>query len=77
MVKQLDTAEAVIDALGGAAATARLTGRKSQHVWNWKNTDRLPAETFLIISNELKTLGKSAPPSLWGIANPSTTSKAS
>lgn len=70
MTKPLATAAEVIEALGGPAATARLTGRKAQHVWNWKNSDRLPAETFLVISSELEALGKSAPPSLWGIAVP-------
>jgi hypothetical protein len=67
---ELQTAEQVIQAVGGAAATARLTGRKPQHVWNWKNAGRFPADTFLIISEELKTSGKTAPPSLWGIVEP-------
>jgi hypothetical protein len=71
----LKTAEDVIAALGGATATARLTGRKPQHVWNWKNTGRLPADTFLIVSEELKSSGKSAPPALWGIAEPQSAGK--
>jgi hypothetical protein len=32
--------------------------------------ERFPADTFLIISEELKTSGKTAPPSLWGIVEP-------
>lgn len=67
---ELRTAEQVIEALGGPAATARLTGRKDQHVWNWKRDGRLPAKTFLIVSQELQSRGLTAPPALFGIDEP-------
>lgn len=63
----LQTAGEVIDALGGTAATARLTGRKVQHVSNWRAAGRLPAKTFLVLQAELRERELSAPPSLWGI----------
>jgi hypothetical protein len=67
----LETAEDVIEALGGVPATARLTGRKDGRVVsNWKVRKRLPADTFLIVSDELKRLGKNASPSVWGITAP-------
>lgn len=64
---RLKTSSDVIDALGGTAATARFTGRKDQHVSNWRATGRLPADTFLIISKELERKSLKASPSLWGI----------
>ena len=71
MVEYLTDAEAVIDALGGNVEVAKMTSRKdSGVVWNWRKSGRLPADTFLIISEELERLGKKAPPSVWGIAEP-------
>ncbi len=66
----LRTAGEVIDALGGTAATARFTGRQAQHVSNWRASGRLPADTYLIVTKELKRLRKKASPTLWGIKNP-------
>jgi hypothetical protein len=67
----LHTAGEVIDALGGTAATARLTGRNPQHVSNWRASGRLPADTFLILQAELREREKQAPPAIWGIKEPS------
>lgn len=71
----LDTASDVIDALGGTGAAARLAAPSApnkhcsvQAVTNWRSTGRLPSYTFLIFSEALSALGKSASPSLWGIA---------
>lgn len=68
--RELQTAGQVIDALGGTAATARLTNRAAQHVSNWRKANRLPADTFLILREELTKRGKNAPPSVWGIREP-------
>jgi hypothetical protein len=73
VTRELQAAGDVIDALGGTAATARLTGRKVQHVSNWRASKRLPADTFLILQGELRERGLSAPPSLWGIKEPEPT----
>ena len=69
--RELQTAGSVIDALGGTAATARLTDRKAQHVTNWRAAGRLPADTFLILSKELEARGLTAPAEVWGIKTPS------
>ena len=73
----LTSASAVIDALGGTKATAEMLmwhapekGTKDQHVSNWRSTRRLPAWTFLILTQELGAIESSAPPSLWGIKEP-------
>jgi hypothetical protein len=68
--KKLSTAAEVIDVLGGTAATARIAGRKAQHVTNWRASGKLPANTFLVLSAALRERGKEAPPSLWGITEP-------
>lgn len=68
--RELQTAGEVIDALGGTAATARLTARKDQHVSNWRAYGRLPSETFLILKAELEKRDLRAPPSIWGIREP-------
>ena len=67
MTRDLQTAGEVIDALGGTAATARIAGRKDQHVSNWRASGRLPADTFLILQAELRDRDLNAPPSIWGI----------
>lgn len=63
----LTTATAVIDELGGTTAVAKLVGKTPQSVTNWRAANRLPAETFLVLSAALKKLKREAPSSLWGI----------
>lgn len=67
MAQELATAGAVIDALGGTGATARLLGKTPQHVANWRAANRLPSYSFLVVGSALKERGLSAPPSVWGI----------
>lgn len=67
---QLSTARDVISAIGGTKAAMALTGRGATTVSNWRIVDRLPAETFLKFQVELARVGKKAPASLWGIAEP-------
>lgn len=69
-MRELQTADDVIDALGGTASTARLTGRKSQHVSNWRASGRLPADTFLSLRAALEKRGYTAPPALWRMQQP-------
>ena len=70
VLNELGSARAIIAAIGGDEGNgpiAALTGRKTQHVTNWKTEDRLPADTFLIVSAKLAELGYRASPELWGI----------
>jgi hypothetical protein len=66
--KRLHTAEEIVDAIGGTAATALLTERKMQHVSNWKASGRLPPDTFMIVKKELERRGFTASPTLFGIS---------
>jgi hypothetical protein len=68
---ELSTASDVIDECGGTGATADLTQRPIQSVSNWRAANKLPAATFIVITAELKRRGKTAPPSLWGMVEPS------
>lgn len=70
MARELQSASEVIDALGGTAATARLTDRRAQHVSNWRKTGRLPPDTFLVLKTELNERNCRASPELWGIKEP-------
>ena len=70
---ELSSARDIIEKIGGKDGNgpiAVLTGRKTQHVTNWKSEDRLPADTFLIVSAKLAELGYRASPKLWGITEP-------
>lgn len=64
----LGTVEAVIEALGGTAATAALAGCKSPAVSNWRSRGRIPAELFLVFSEALSGKGKQVDPALFGMA---------
>ena len=75
---ELHSARAIIEKIGGKDGNgpiAELTStpdkpRKTQHVTNWKNENRLPADTFLVVSAKLAELNCYASPKLWGITEP-------
>lgn len=70
MIRELKTASEIIDALGGTAEVARLTKRGMAAVSNWRASGRLPAEFFLIMTQQLTEKFCSAPSSLWSIREP-------
>lgn len=61
----LRTTSDVINALGGIAALAQLTGVSNPGVYNWRAGRQFPADTYLLIKAELKALGHDAPDHLW------------
>lgn len=63
----LNTASEVIDAVGGTAAAARLTGASMGSVTNWRAAGRMPATYFLVFQLALAEQGFAAPSMLWGI----------
>jgi len=72
-LNELTSAHAIIEKIGGKDGNgpiAALTGRKTQHVTNWKTEGRLPADTFLVVSAKLAELNCYASPKLWGITEP-------
>jgi hypothetical protein len=59
----------VIEALGGTAAVAAMTGRLPGAASNWLNIDHFPSNTYVIMRDALLALGHEAPPDwLWDMA---------
>jgi hypothetical protein len=61
----LTTPRAIIKAVGGVPAAAKITKRTEQVVINWKRFKTLPASTYLEMTEALAAIGKTAPPRLW------------
>jgi hypothetical protein len=66
----LNSADEVIDAVGGTAAAARLVAASIASVSNWRARDRLPPRTFLLFEEALDVVGAAASSTLWGIDPP-------
>ena len=66
MGRNLNTADEVIDALGGTGKVAVLTGRPIAAVSNWRKRG-LPAETFVVLTGALLAIGCRAPVELWSM----------
>ena len=59
----------VLEALGGNAAVAALTGRWPGAVSNWRSLEHFPANTYVIMRDALLAMGHEAPPDwLWDMA---------
>jgi len=63
----LVTTTAVIEALGGTRAVAKLTGSTYAAAFNWRSFETFPSKTFIVMSDALAAAGMSASPSLWGM----------
>jgi hypothetical protein len=71
MNEHLTSVDAVIDALGGPTVVAALLGYPAPNrVSNWRARNSLPSDKYLVMLAALNARGKTAPPSLWGIASP-------
>lgn len=69
---ELDTVDAVIEALGGRMAVAELTGRLPQQVTNWRAAGTFSPTTFLVMTTALAAIGRRAAPRLWRMDEPAT-----
>ncbi len=65
MAEQINTADEVVDRLGGPAAVSRLIGVSIQAVTNAKARGALPPEWFVVLSKALNEKNLYAPPALW------------
>jgi hypothetical protein len=63
----LDTADGVIDAIGGTVAAAKVGKVTPQAMTNARSRNRLPYPTFLLMTQALTEIGRQADPRLWGI----------
>ena len=61
----LETADQVFDALGGNSGIEALTGSLPSAVSNWKAFGSFPPNTYVVMTDALRAVGKTAPASLW------------
>lgn len=70
MSKHVSDIPALIEELGGLAATARFFGEQPQTVWNWRARNQMPSRLFAKHTEALDAQSISAPASLWGQERP-------
>ena len=67
----LETTSQVMDALGGNGPVTVLTASKPTAVSNWRGFPTFPSNTYVAMIGALHAIGKTAPPSIWGMRVPS------
>lgn len=68
VIRNLDTVEQVIEALGGLKAVGELNKRSGANVaWNWADRGAFPTNTYVVMKKALAKIGASAPDSLWNM----------
>lgn len=70
-METLETTGAVIDELGGNATVADRMKVKPKTVWHWRDTGVFPSNTYIVITEALQAVGKTAPASLWAMKSAS------
>ena len=68
-LQNLETIDDVFIALGGASGMQTLTGSKPTTVSMWKENG-FPSNTYILMTEALRAIGKIAPASLWGMKQP-------
>ncbi len=66
----LETTNQVMDALGGNGPVEILTSSRATAVSNWRGFATFPSKTYVVMIGALHAIGKTAPPSLWGMMQP-------
>jgi hypothetical protein len=56
-MKQLESLDEIIAALGGVPKMARITSRKTQAIWNWRGRQYIPPRAFDDIERALRRRG--------------------
>jgi hypothetical protein len=68
--EKLETFSEVWDALGGRQGLSGLTGAKTNTLSMWKKAESFPSNTYVVMTDSLRAIGKTAPASLWGMKAP-------
>jgi hypothetical protein len=67
-MRNLKTAQEVVDVLGGLPAVCELTDANSKQAWNWiGRANAFPACTYVVMQRALKRRGATAPAWLWNM----------
>ena len=69
-LENLETADAVMEALGGNQPVQNLTASKPNTVSMWRKAGSFPSNQYLAMTAALLEKGKTAPASLWGMKAP-------
>jgi len=69
-LENLDTVSDVFTALGENPGVEALTGSKPNTISMWRAADKFPSNTYVVITEALRAIGKTAPASLWGMKQP-------
>jgi hypothetical protein len=67
MAYVIATYDEVVAVLGGVTRVARLTGRSTAAVCNWRREyGTFPTKLYVLMTHELESRGFAADPMLWG-----------
>lgn len=67
-MRNLRTAQEVVDTLGGLSAVCELTDANIKQAWNWVGrAEMFPASTYVVMQRALRRRGARAPAWLWNM----------
>lgn len=69
-LEQLNSVADVFAALGENPGMGRLTGNKASTLSMWRAAGTFPSNTYVVITEALRAIGKTAPDSLWRMRAP-------
>ena len=65
-MSNISSTSVLIDALGGNAKVAAITGSTTNAVSGWRR-GKFPAATYVVLRKRIKKMGLSAPDTLWSM----------
>lgn len=74
-LEMLETVDDVFAALGKNPGVQALTGDKPSTVSMWRTAGKFPANTYVVLTEALRAIGKTAPDSLWKMKAPAEASQ--
>lgn len=69
-LEMLETAADVFTALGDNPGVGELTGAKPSALSMWRKAESFPPKTYVVMTEALRAIGKTAPDSLWRMTVP-------
>lgn len=69
-LEELNSVAEVFTALGENPGVARLTGDKPSTLSMWRAAGSFPSNTYVVLTEALRAVGKTAPDALWKMRSP-------
>jgi hypothetical protein len=66
-LETLHTVADVFETLGGNSGLEGITGSKPSAISMWKRAGKFPSNTYIVLTEALRGVGKTAPASLWAM----------